>query len=93
MQKENDMRQSKSTLSKATSYREIGAFWDTHDLGAFWDETKPIRMSVSVETEADYYGVDHELSEKLLEVAGKRGVSVQTLVNLWLQERLATTKS
>jgi hypothetical protein len=93
MQKENDMKRSKSTLSKAASYREIGAFWDTHDLGEFWDETKPIRMSVSVEPEADYYGVDHELSEKLLKVAGKRGVSAQTLVNLWLQERLATTKS
>jgi hypothetical protein len=46
-----------------------------------------------VEPEADYYGVDHELSEKLLKIADRRGVSAQTLVNLWLQERLATTKS
>jgi hypothetical protein len=87
------MKQSKSTLSKAASYREIGAFWDTHDLGEFWDETKPARVSVSVEPEADYYGVDHELSEKLLKLADRRGVSVQTLVNLWLQEKLSVTKS
>jgi hypothetical protein len=87
------MKRSKSTLSKAESYREIGEFWDTHDLGAFWEQTKPVRLSVSVEPETDYYGVDHELSEKLLKIADRRGVSAQTLVNLWLQERLVTTKS
>ena len=87
------MKRSRNTLSKAASYREIGAFWDTHDLSEFWEQTKPVRMSVSVEPEADYYGVDHELSEKLLKVANKRGVSAQTLVNLWLQEKLTASKS
>jgi len=87
------MKRNKSTLSQASSYRAIGTFWDTHDLGEFWEQTKPVRMSVSLEPEADYYGVEHELSEKLLKVADKRGVSAQTLVNLWLQERLSATKS
>jgi hypothetical protein len=87
------MKRNKSTLSQASSYRAIGAFWDTHDLGEFWEKTKPVRMSVSLEPEADYYGVEHELSEKLLKIADKRGVSAQTLVNLWLQEKLSATKS
>jgi hypothetical protein len=87
------MKRNRSTLSKAASYREIGAFWDMHDLSESWQQTKPVRMSVSVEPEADYYGVDHELSEKLLRVANKRGVSAQTPVNLWLQEKLTASKS
>lgn len=87
------MKRSKTTLSKAKSYREIGEFWDTHDLGEFWEQTKPVRMSVSLEPEADYYGIEHELSKKLLKVADKRGVSAQTLVNLWLQEKLTASKS
>ena len=80
-------------MSKARSYREIGKFWDTHDLGEFWEQTKPVRMSMSVEPEADYYGVEHALSEQLLKAADKRGVSAQTLVNLWLQEKLTASKS
>jgi hypothetical protein len=87
------MKRSKSTRSKASSYREIGEFWDTHDLSEFWEQTKPVRMAVSLEPEADYYGIEHELSEKLLKVADKRGVPAQTLVNLWLQEKLSATKS
>jgi hypothetical protein len=87
------MKRNRSTLSKASSYRKIGEFWDTHDLGEFWEQTKPVRMAVSLEPEADYYGVEHELSAKLLKVAVKRGVSAQTLVNLWLQEKLSATKS
>jgi len=93
MVRENDMKRNKSTVSKAGSYREIGEFWGTHDLGEFWEQTKPVRMSVSLEPEVDYYGVEHELSEKLLRVADRRGVSAQTLLNLWLQEKLSATKS
>jgi len=87
------MKRSKTSLSQAKICRELGDFWDTHDLSDFWDQTKPVRMAVSLEPEADYYGVKHELSEKLTKAAVKRGISSQTLLNLWLQEKLSTTKS
>jgi hypothetical protein len=87
------MKRSKSALSKARSYREIGAFWDTHDLGEFWEQTRPVRLVVSLEPETDYYGVDCELSDRLLKLASKRGVSAHTLLNLWLQQKLTATKA
>jgi hypothetical protein len=87
------MKRSKSTLSKSSSYREIGAFWDAHDLGEFWEQTRPVRLDVSLESETDYYGVDRELSGRLLKLARKRGVSAHTLLNLWLQQKLAATKA
>ncbi len=34
------MEKHKSSISQAMSYKEIGAFWDTHDLADFWDKTK-----------------------------------------------------
>jgi hypothetical protein len=87
------MKRSKSTLSKGSSYREIGVFWDAHDLGEFWEQTRPVRLDVSLESETDYYSVDRELSGRLLKLARKRGVSAHTLLNLWLQQKLAATKA
>jgi hypothetical protein len=38
------MRKSKSSISNATSYEEIGEFWDSHDLSDYWDRTKPVEF-------------------------------------------------
>jgi hypothetical protein len=46
-----------------------------------------------LESETDYYSVDRELSGRLLKLARKRGVSAHTLLNLWLQQKLAATKA
>ena len=77
-----------SSLSKASSYREIGEFWDTHDLGEHWNNTKPVAFEVAIESEQTFCAIDKELSRKLLAVARRRGVSTHTLINLWLQEKL-----
>ena len=82
------MRKHKSSVSQATSYREIGEFWDTHDLADFWDKTKDVAFEVAIESEVTYYAVDRVLSERIQAIASKRGVSADTLVNLWMQEKL-----
>lgn len=87
------MRNNKSSLSEATSYKEIGEFWDTHDLSAFWDKTKVASFEVDIEAEVTYYAVDKTLSEKLQSVAQKRGVTADTLINLWVQEKLQKMKA
>ena len=82
------MNESKSTISQASSYKEIGDFWDTHDLADYWDQTEPLDFEVDIESEATYYALDKELSQMLSEVAEERGVSAETLLNLWVQEKL-----
>jgi hypothetical protein len=86
------MRKHKSTLSQATSYKEIGEFWDTHDLSVFWDKTKEAQFDVDIESEVIYYAVDRTLSEKIQSLAQKRGVTADTLINLWIQEKLQEQK-
>ena len=78
-----------SSLSKARNYREIGEFWDTHDLAEHWDNTKPVTFEVAIESEQTYCAIDKELSRKLLAAARRRGVSTHVLINLWLQEKLS----
>jgi len=78
----------KSSISKAQSYTDIGEFWDTHDLADYWDQTEPAEFEVGVLSEMTYYALDRELSEEVRSLARKRGVSADTLLNLWVQEKL-----
>lgn len=87
------MRKHKSLVSEATTYKEIGEFWDTHDLSEFWDKTKEASFEVDIESEVTYYAVDKRLSEKIQTIAQKRGVTADTLINLWVQEKLQEQKT
>jgi hypothetical protein len=87
------MNKGRSSLSKAKSYKEIGDFWDTHDLSDFWDKTKQAEFDVDIESEITYYALDKILSERIQAIAQKRGVSADTLINLWLQEKLQEQKA
>lgn len=82
------MKRGKSSISKAKSYREIGDFWDTHDLSDFWDQTKRIDFDVNIESEITYYSLEKRLAKEVQSIAQKRGVSADTLINLWVQEKI-----
>jgi hypothetical protein len=82
------MKKTKSSISKARSYTEIGGYWDKHDLSDVWAKTKKVRFEVVAEPEATYYPIQKDLSEKIQSVAKKQGVSSDTLVNLWLEQKI-----
>jgi len=48
------MRKYKGSVSKGKSYKEIGEFWDTHDLGEFWGQNKKKSFGVDIESEVTY---------------------------------------
>lgn len=83
------MPRSKSSISKASSYRGIAEFWDSNDLSDYWDQTTEVAFEVDIQSEATYYPVEAALSNRISRLAKKRGVSPETLLNLWLQERLS----
>ncbi|TAJ97844.1 hypothetical protein EPO44_12175 [bacterium] len=82
------MRRNRSSISKASSYKDIGDFWDTHDLSRVWSRTKKVEFDVRIESEVTYYPVEKNLSDKVQSLARKRGVSSDTLINLWIQQKL-----
>lgn len=47
------MTRSRSSISKARSYKEIGEFWDTHDLSDYWDQTTPVEFEVDMKINAE----------------------------------------
>jgi hypothetical protein len=82
------MTKSKSSISKARSYAEIEEYWDKHDLSHACGKTKTVKFEVVAEPEATYYPVEKDLSAKIQSVAKKQGVSSDTLVNLWLEQKI-----
>jgi hypothetical protein len=83
------MAKNKASISKGTSYSELGEYWDQHDLAEAWDSTTPVDIAVDLRTEKRYYPVAKALSERLNQMARSQGVSPETLINLWVQEKTA----
>lgn len=81
------MKKNKSSISNAETLNEIGEFWGKHDLADFSEQTKPVDFDVDIQSEAIYYPLDIKLSDYVCFVASKRGISAQTLLNLWIQEK------
>jgi hypothetical protein len=71
-----------------STIEEAAEFWDTHDLADYWDVTEEVDFEVHLRRQRYLVAVDPELAEKLTREAHHRGVSTETLVNLWLSEKL-----
>lgn len=82
------MSRTRSSISKVRSYRGIGDFWDTHDLAEHWEQTEPVEFELALQSEVTYYPLDIALAAKVRSIAKERGVSTETLLNLWVQEKL-----
>jgi hypothetical protein len=82
------MRKNKKKISKLRSYEELGEFWDTHSLAYYWDTTKEVHFDVDIKGRTKLVAIDDNLSQKISSIARKHGVSPETLINLWLQEKL-----
>ncbi|MEW5718455.1 MAG: CopG family antitoxin [Chloroflexota bacterium] len=82
------MKRSKTSISKATTYKEIAEFWDTHSLADYWEQTKPAEFQVNIQSEVIYYPLAHGLAAQIRKRAKRQGVRPETLLNMWVQEKL-----
>ena len=71
------------------NYEDIAEFWDNHSLADYWDQTEPAEFQVSPETGRHYLvALDKELLLRLQKIARIRGLSIETTVNLLLEQRM-----
>ncbi len=71
------------------SIEEAAEFWDSHDLADYWDLTREAEFDVDIQRRVFLTALEPELAKKLSECARKQGVSTETLINVWLSEKLA----
>lgn len=83
-----------TSISQAKSIEEIAEFWDTHDATDFDDQTHEVSMEFDLQSRRHYIAIDPDVLMRLREAASARGLSTESLANLWLQERaLSATNS
>ena len=70
------------------SIEEAADFWDAHDLTDFWEDTREIKGDSKVPAASRYIPLEKEIAEKILKISRQRHISSETLVNLWIKERL-----
>ena len=76
-------------IPEMKSYEEMAEFWDTHDLGDYWEQTEPAEFEISPQARRRYLvSVDRNILLQIQQMARKRGLTTESLVNLFLEQRL-----
>ena len=76
-----------TSISKARTLEEIGVFWDEHSLADFWDQTHEVEFEVRAKRRRRVT-LGPDVYQRIEEQARARGIAPETLVNVWLVERL-----
>ncbi|NJD55698.1 MAG: hypothetical protein FIA94_04740 [Nitrospirae bacterium] len=63
-------------------------FWDTHDLSDYEEDTTPATISGKVPKAPRYIPLEKKTAEGIARLSRQQHISPETLVNLWLQEKL-----
>jgi hypothetical protein len=64
-------------------------FWDAHSSADYEDVMEDVEAEIALSSSKVYFPVAKDLLDKVRVQARRQGVSSETLVNLWLQERLS----
>jgi hypothetical protein len=65
----------------------MAEFWDTH-AATDLDQTQPVEFEFGLRSRRHYIAIDPGLLTRLRDVVEGRGLSAESLANLWLQERV-----
>src|SRR6266571_9232790 len=75
------------------SAEEAGEFWDTHSGTDYEDHMKEVHFDVDLKGRTHDVRIADDLMREVRKIANKKGVATETLVNLWLQEKIAAASS
>ena len=59
------------------------------NLSNYWDVTSEAHFDVDIQRRVFLTALEPELAKKLVACAYERGISTETLINVWLTEKLA----
>ena len=67
---------------------ELSDFWDTHSSADYEEVREPVEVEIDLSSSKVYCPVAKDLLHQVRRQARQQGVSTETLINLWLQEKL-----
>jgi len=70
-------------------YKTIGEYWDENSLADHWDETEEAEFEISPSARDRYFvSIDPPLLGRVRSIAKNRGLSTESLINLFLEQQL-----
>jgi len=70
---------------------DFWAFWDTHSSADYEDLMKDVDVAVEIRSSKVYCAVAKDIARAVRAQARRQGLSAETLVNVWLQEKIAAS--
>ena len=80
-----------TSISRSRTLEEISDFWDTHSLADHWDQTHEVEFEIRTQRRWRVT-LDPDVYARVATQARARGLLPETLINLWLAERLREAK-
>lgn len=83
------MAESRShNLPPHSSLDELVKFFDTHDMGDYVEQMPEASFDVDIRRRLHLVAIDEELVGELNEIAKAQQIPAESLVNLWLKEKI-----
>lgn len=70
------------------SIEQAAEFWDSHDLADYWDLTREAHFEVDIQRRVFLTALEPTLAKRLTTLAHQQGISTETLINVWLAEKV-----
>ncbi len=81
-----------TNISQSHTLEEMAEFWDTHSLGDYDSQTYEVDMVFDPAARQSHVDIEPELLADLRRVAQERHITLETLVNVWLRQRVDQLK-
>jgi hypothetical protein len=91
MQNKEDIVQGDVLPENFDSLEELWEFWDTHSSADYEDLMETVEVEVELTSSKMYCAIAKDLLFEVRTQARQQGVSTETLINLWLQEKLSVS--
>ena len=74
-----------------SSAEEAGGFWDTHSGADYEEYMQEAHFEVDLKRSVKEVRVADQVLREVRKIARQQGIATETLVNLWLQEKVAAS--
>jgi hypothetical protein len=63
-------------------------FFETHDMGDYWDRMPEAHFEVEIKKRTHLIAIEEDIADQITAIARSKKTSSETLVNLWLKEKI-----
>lgn len=67
---------------------EAAEFWDSHSTADYDDLMRDVHFEVNIQRRTFLVPIEGRVAKEITTIANQEGLGLETLVNLWLQEKL-----